>query len=168
VAVVGRGDIWSAPAENGTPRNMTRTDGIFERSAAWSPDGKTIAFFSDATGEYELYTMPADGRADGKPAEPKRITTNGQHFRTSIDWAPDSKSVVIQDKAGNLELVKVEDGTTIALVVAGVAVLGVVGFMMMRSRSPAKPARTCSSGWAAAARWTRPRAPISCSRTAAR
>ena len=115
VAVVGRGDIWSAPAENGTPRNMTRTDGIFERSAAWSPDGKTIAFFSDATGEYELYTMPADGRADGKPAEPKRITTNGQHFRTSIDWAPDSKSVVIQDKAGNIELVKVEDGTTIAL-----------------------------------------------------
>jgi tricorn protease-like protein/C-terminal processing protease CtpA/Prc len=115
VAVVGRGDIWSAPAENGTPRNMTRTDGIFERAATWSPDGKTIAFFSDATGEYELYTMPADGRADGKPAEPKRITTNGSHFRTSIDWAPDSKSVVIQDKAGNIELVQLEDGTTTQL-----------------------------------------------------
>jgi tricorn protease-like protein/C-terminal processing protease CtpA/Prc len=122
VAVVGRGDIWSAPAENGTPRNLTRTDGIFERSAAWSPDGKTIAYFADvpaadgeSIAEYELYTMPADGRDDGKPAEPKRITKNGTHFRTSIDWAPDSKSVVIQDKAGNIELVKLEDGTTTLL-----------------------------------------------------
>ncbi|MCE2884743.1 MAG: PDZ domain-containing protein, partial [Planctomycetaceae bacterium] len=115
VAVVARGDIWSAPAENGTPRNMTRTDGVFERSATWSPDGKTIAFFSDATGEYELYTMPADGRADGKPAEPKRITTNGAHFRTGITWSPDSKSVVLQDKAGNIELVKLEDGATTLL-----------------------------------------------------
>ena len=105
VAVGARGDIWSAPAENGTPRNLTRTDGVFERSAAWSPDGKTIAFFSDDSGEYELYTMPADGKG-----ERKRITTDAKGFRTSIDWAPDSKSVVIQDKAGIIELVKLEDG----------------------------------------------------------
>lgn len=38
-----------------------------------------------------------------------------------------------------------DDGTTIALVVAGVAVLGVVGFMLMRSRSPAKPAPALAS-----------------------
>ena len=121
VAVVGRGDIWSAPAENGTPRNMTRTDGVFERSAAWSPDGKTIAFFSDATGEYELYTMPADGKpaADGAPAQPKQITKPVEGvagaFRTDITWAPDSKSVVIQDKAGHIDLVKIEDGSSVRL-----------------------------------------------------
>jgi tricorn protease-like protein/C-terminal processing protease CtpA/Prc len=116
VAVVARGDIWSAPAENGTPRNMTRTDGVFERSATWSPDGKTIAFFSDASGEYELYTMPADGKAvEGKAVEPKRITTDAKGFRTDIVWSPDSKSVVIQDKAGNIELVKLEDGSVTAI-----------------------------------------------------
>jgi tricorn protease-like protein/C-terminal processing protease CtpA/Prc len=121
VAVVGRGDIWSAPAENGTPRNMTRTDGVFERSAAWSPDGKTIAFFSDATGEYELYTMPADGKPaeDGTPVQPKQITKPVEGvpsaFRTDITWAPDSKSVVIQDKAGQIDLVKIEDGSSVRL-----------------------------------------------------
>ena len=117
VAVIGRGDIWSAPAENGTPRNMTRTDGIFERNAAWSPDGKSIAYFSDATGEYELYTMAADGKGgDGKggdgKGDVKQITKDGAAFRTDIVWAPDSKSVVIQDKAGNIDLVKLEDGAT--------------------------------------------------------
>jgi tricorn protease-like protein/C-terminal processing protease CtpA/Prc len=122
VAVVGRGDIWSAPAENGTPRNMTRTDGVFERTATWSPDGKSIAYFSDATGEYELYTMPADGKQvgeDGAPVQPKQLTKpvegSPSAFRTAIAWSPDSKSIVIQDKAGHIDLVKVEDGSTIRL-----------------------------------------------------
>jgi tricorn protease len=47
VAVAARGDIWSAPAENGVPRNLTRTDGVAERRPEWSPDGKWIAYFSD-------------------------------------------------------------------------------------------------------------------------
>ena len=107
VAVVARGDIWSAPAENGTPRNLTRTDGIFERSASWSPDGKTIAYFSDATGEYELWTMPVDGKS-----EPRQVTKDGTCFRTGITWAPDSKHLVITDKTGAIDLVKLEDGST--------------------------------------------------------
>ncbi len=119
VAVIGRGDIWSAPAENGTPRNMTRTDSVFERNATWSPDGKTIAYFSDATGEYELYTMPADGKIEPGKAEIKQITKPVEgvpsSFRTSIDWSPDSKSVVLQDKAGNITLVKLEDGSAVFL-----------------------------------------------------
>jgi tricorn protease-like protein/C-terminal processing protease CtpA/Prc len=112
VAVGGRGDIWSAPAENGTPRNMTRTDGVFERSPSWSPDGKLIAYFSDDSGEYELYTMPADGKGGAEMSEPTRITKDGAAFRTAITWAPDSKAVVLQDKAGNIDLVRLEDGAT--------------------------------------------------------
>ena len=55
-----RGEIFSAPAEHGVVRNLTRTSGIAERYPAWSPDGKWIACFSDRTGEYELTVRSAE------------------------------------------------------------------------------------------------------------
>lgn len=67
VAVEGRGEIWSAPAKEGTVRNLTRSEGVAERDPAWSPDGKWIAYFSDQSGEYELWIRPSDA----KPPEPK-------------------------------------------------------------------------------------------------
>jgi len=56
-----RGDIFTVPAKEGSIRNLTRTPGIREKYAAWSPDGKWIAYLSDRTGEDELYLMPQDG-----------------------------------------------------------------------------------------------------------
>jgi len=47
VLVQSRGDIWSLPAKNGTPRNLNRTSGIAEREPSWSPDGKWITYLSD-------------------------------------------------------------------------------------------------------------------------
>jgi len=111
VAVIARGDIWSAPAENGTPRNMTNSDTSFERSVAWSPDGKLLAYFSDATGEYELYTMAADGKGTDGKGDIKQVTKDSHAFYTSISWSPDSKTLAVQDKAGNLDLIKLEDGS---------------------------------------------------------
>ena len=68
VLIEGRGDVWSVPGKEGASRNLTRTDGFFERSPAYSPDGKWIAYFSDASGEYELYIRPSDATP---PAEKK-------------------------------------------------------------------------------------------------
>ena len=103
VAVAARGDIWSAPAENGVPRNLTRTNGVAERSPAWSPDGKWIAYFDDSTGEYELWAMPADGKG-----QPKQLTKDGGPFKTGIEWAPDSKKLLYNDKTGTMYLVDFE------------------------------------------------------------
>jgi tricorn protease len=105
VAVAARGDIWSAPAENGVPRNMTRTDGIAERNPAWSPDGKWIAYFDDSTGEYELWAMPADGKG-----AKKQLTKDGGPFKTAIQWLPDSKKLAYQDKTGTAYVVDFETG----------------------------------------------------------
>src|SRR5437660_483250 len=44
--VVARGDLFSVPAKNGTPRNLSKTSGAHERDAIWSPDGKWIAYNS--------------------------------------------------------------------------------------------------------------------------
>lgn len=107
-AVVGaRGDVWTLPAEEGIPRNLTRTDGVYERNPAWSPDGRWIAYFSDASGDYELYITQSDGQG-----ETKQLTEESSTFYTSIVWAPDSEKIAFTDKAGNIHLHSTATGET--------------------------------------------------------
>ncbi len=105
VVAEARGDIWTLPAVNGTPRNLTRTDGVAERDPAWSPDGRWIAYFSDETGEYELYVMQSDGKDT-----PRKLTKNSKTYYFMNGWSPDSKYVSYADKAGNLYICSLDDG----------------------------------------------------------
>ncbi|MGE0302198.1 MAG: PDZ domain-containing protein [Phycisphaerales bacterium] len=73
VLAVGRGDLWSLPVKEGVVRNLTRSDNVFEREAAWSPDGRWIAYFSDESGEYELWLRAADAR---EPSQDKDESTS--------------------------------------------------------------------------------------------
>jgi len=104
VAVSARGDLWTTPVENGSPRPLTNTNGVNERNPAWSPDGTWIAFFDDSTDEYELYVMAADGKG-----AKRALTSDGGPFKTDIVWSPDSKRVAYSDKTGTLWLVNLED-----------------------------------------------------------
>lgn len=99
-SAVARGDLWSLPAENGSPRALTRTSGVAERSGSWSPDGKWIAYFSDATGEYELYMTQSDGL--GQTRQLTKKDSAPAAFRYNATWSPDSKKISFTDKAGNL------------------------------------------------------------------
>ncbi|MBI5364678.1 MAG: PDZ domain-containing protein [Planctomycetes bacterium] len=96
--VSARGDAWSLPAKDGSPRNLTRTSGAAERDPAWSPDGKSIAWLEDSTGEYALVVAPADG------GEPKVIVPPAKGFRRLLCWSPDSKHLVYSDNTGTLWL----------------------------------------------------------------
>jgi tricorn protease len=102
-----RGDVWTVPAKHGSPVNLTRTSGVAERDPAWSPDGKSVAYFSDASGEYELYIASADGKG-----EARKVTSNGTCFRFSPTWSPDSKHIAFTDKTGASFLLAVESGET--------------------------------------------------------
>lgn len=100
-----RGEILTVPAEHGSVRNLTNTSGVAERFPSWSPDGRWIAYFSDETGEYQLYLRRSDGK--GKP---RMIESKNPSFYYSPVWSPDSKKIAYSDKAGNLYIVTVADG----------------------------------------------------------
>ncbi len=106
--IEARGDVWTAPGKKGVPRNLTRTSGVAERDPSWSPDGQWIAYFSDASGEYELTLIASDGSG-----EQRKLTSNGKgSFRVDPTWSPDSKRIAFRDKAGRILVHTVESGET--------------------------------------------------------
>ena len=82
-----RGEIVTVPAKDGDARNLSQNSGSNERSPAWSPDGKTIAYLSDASGEYKIVLRQSDGEGQSKVLEPG----GGRGFYQGIVWSPDSK-----------------------------------------------------------------------------
>ncbi len=116
VVAEARGEIWTLPAEDGITRNLTMTDGVAERSPIWSPDGRWIAYLSDATGEYEVYVTQSDGKG-----ETRQLTTNGDTWRQLVNWSPDSEKILFTDKTGALYMLDVESGneTHVATDVSG-------------------------------------------------
>ncbi len=102
-----RGNIWTVPAKHGTPRHLTRTDDAAERSPSWSPDGQWIAYFSDKTGEYELYLIQSDGQG-----VTRKLTSNANTFRYAPTWSPDSKLIAFSDKTGDMYMHQIESGET--------------------------------------------------------
>ena len=94
-----RGDIFSVPAENGSIVNLTETQGIREIYPSWSPDGKYIAYHSDATGEYEIYLLE---NATG--AQPIRLTSGSSAWKEEMIWSPDSRYIAYFDRTLQLKL----------------------------------------------------------------
>jgi tricorn protease len=104
-AFEAHGDILTVPADRGDIRNVTNTPGVAERDPAWSPDGKSIAYLSDASGDYALEIRDQSGLA-----EPRRITLPSS-FYYSPRWSPDSKKIVFTDKKSIVWYADVEKGT---------------------------------------------------------
>ncbi len=104
VLAEARGDVYSLPAEKGFVLNLTKSSGSAERYPAWSPDGKTLAYWSDASGEYELTLN------DVEKGTTKTVTKLGAGFRYNIYWSPDSKKIVFVDQTMNINLCDVASG----------------------------------------------------------
>ena len=99
-----RGEILTVPAEKGDPRNLTETPGVMERDPAWSPDGKSIAYFSDESGEYELHVRDSLG-----VEPPKKIRIEAKPtFYMAPRWSPDSKKIAFIDAHLNTWYVDVD------------------------------------------------------------
>jgi tricorn protease len=105
VVTAARGDLFSLPAEKGPVRNLTATADIRERAPVWSPDGRTLAYLSDRSGEYEIYLRPADGSG-----EEKRLTSGLGGWIYSLQWSPDSKQLLASTADLRLLLVDADKG----------------------------------------------------------
>ena len=105
VVMSARGDIFNLPVKEGVTRNLTGSSGVHERDGEWSPDGKYIAWISDATGEFEIWLQKSDG---SEP--PYQLTKNQKTYIFSLDWAPDSKKIMFNTKKNDLRYVDIQSG----------------------------------------------------------
>jgi tricorn protease len=103
------GDILTVPAEHGDIRNITATPAVEERDPAWSPDGRWIAYFSDASGEYRLAIR------DQRGMEPPRFFDLGGSptYYYSPTWSPDSKKIAYTDKHNGLYYLDIQTKTVV-------------------------------------------------------
>lgn len=100
-----RGEIFTAPKEHGDPRNLSGTPEHRERQVAWSPDGRLIAYLSDASGDYDLYVRPADGSG-----APRRVAEADGAWIEALRWSPDSRRLALADNRHRLRVANVEGG----------------------------------------------------------
>ncbi len=104
VVVTARGELFSVPAKDGYVKNLTNTSGAAERFAKWSPDAKHIAYWSDATGEYQLMVM------DVATGHTRKVTNFPACYRYQIHWSPDSKKVAFIDQEMKIQMVDIASG----------------------------------------------------------
>jgi len=102
-----RGNVFTVPAESGLVRDLTKSSGSAERTPAWSPDGRFIAYWSDKTGEYELTVRNADGTGDERT-----VTRLGPGFRYRPYWSPDGRKIAFIDQAQKIQITDVATGAT--------------------------------------------------------
>jgi serine/threonine protein kinase/Tol biopolymer transport system component len=92
-------DIWRvdvhAPAHSGRYAPST----LWEGGAAYSPDGRRVAFSSNRGGAREIWV--ADPRGD----DARQLTTFGGPLAGSVRWSPDSREIVFDGRpSGNSDV----------------------------------------------------------------
>ncbi len=101
-----RGELFNVPVKEGYVLNLTRSSGAFDMMPAWSPDGSQIAYWSDASGEYQIYLQ-------GNNAEPPvQLTSRTKGFGYQIYWSPDSKKLSFIDETNDISIIDIETKST--------------------------------------------------------
>jgi TolB protein len=71
-------------AQVSAPKRLTN---VIDSYPAVSPDGTTLAFQSNRTGTFQIYTMKVDGTG-------VKQLTSGNYFSGTPSWSPDGRQIV--------------------------------------------------------------------------
>ena len=98
-----RGELFNVPVKEGYMLNLTRSSGAFYMMPAWSPDGLHVAYWSDRSGEYEIYLQDPEMKN-----EAVQLTQRGKGFGYQLFWSPDSKKIAFVDETNDIHVLDVE------------------------------------------------------------
>ena len=102
LVVEARGDVYTVPVKEGVTKNLTQTSGSYERTPSWSPNGEKIAYWSDASGEYQLVIYNTTDQSE------TTYTDFNDGFRYNLFWSPDSKKLVFIEQTMEVKLLNIE------------------------------------------------------------
>jgi Tol biopolymer transport system component len=94
-------DVWILPLDTRKPKPLVQTP-YNEHSATFSPDGRSIAFASDQSGQLEVYVQPTSG-----PGERRRVSVAGG---TSPRWRGDGRELFYLSPDKSIMAVSASDG----------------------------------------------------------
>ncbi|HZI52716.1 MAG TPA: PDZ domain-containing protein, partial [Chitinophagaceae bacterium] len=104
VVVEARGELFTLPAEHGPVLNITNNSGAYDQQPAWSPNGKWIAYWSDKSGEYEIWLQEV------QTASAKKLTSFGKGMGFQLFWSPDSKKLAFVNQEQEIKVLTVASG----------------------------------------------------------
>ena len=107
-AVVARGDVFTVPVEHGVTRNLTQRGDAHDREAAWSPDGRHVAFISDRNGEEQLFVVDQAG------GEARALSTPRALRLYQPVWSPDSELIAYYDHTGVIHVTDLDGDHRVA------------------------------------------------------
>ncbi|MBW3553722.1 MAG: PDZ domain-containing protein, partial [Gemmatimonadetes bacterium] len=116
VLLEARGEVFTVPVERGDARNLSRSSDAADRRPVWSPDGGSIAWFSDEGGDgYALLIGGQDGMG-----EPRRIDIGESKLGWEPVWSPDGSRIAFVDDEVRVRVVDVASGRVTTADVGGV------------------------------------------------
>ncbi len=92
VVVTARGDVFTVPVKDGSIRNLTRTSGVRESDAMWSPDGTRIAYLTDLGMQHAIVVRDQAGLE-----KPHTYPLGKQGYFTLLAWSPDGETLIYAD-----------------------------------------------------------------------
>ena len=108
------GHVYGISAEGGEAESLTQGSGIAVNfDPRFSPDGQTVAFISDRSGQYNLWLMDADGGNPRSVFESLRIRAYEPH------WTPDGEYIIVRRQPGGLWMYHRDGGEGVPLLADG-------------------------------------------------